>query len=79
MTTGTTASGGYYISPNKTITFSPAFSSAPAVVFQEDGGNQERFYRYRIIAFSAESVTLCLVANAPSYTPTAGPYIAVGY
>ena len=80
MTTGTIRSStGWYISETKTITFSPAFATPPAVMFQENGGNAERYYRYRLIAFSASTISFCLVANTASYTPTAGTYIAIGY
>ena len=80
LTTGTTASStGWYISGNATVNFSPAFSTPPAVIFQEDGGNQDRMYRYRIIGFDATMVTVALVANAGNYTPNKGVYIAVGY
>ena len=80
MTTDTTGtSAGYYTSPHVTITFAKPFNNTPAIAFQENGGNAERFYRYRIISFSNLQVTLCLIANAPSYTPVQGTYIAIGY
>lgn len=81
MTTGTTAgTAGYYVSPTVTVYFNKTFSAPPAVVMQENGGNGERFYRYRVIAIdpSGNGFSAMLIGNAASYTPNAGYYIAIG-
>ena len=80
MTTGTAGGEGWYQSPQVTIYFNKTFSAPPAVIMQENGGNGVRFYRYRVLAIdpSGNGFSAFLMANAPSYYPPQGYWIAIG-
>lgn len=77
VTTGTTASSGWYISTSQSVTFPRPFSSIPTVMIQEAGGNGGRMYRFRINGITTTGFTFWLIANVAEYTPVGTSWIAV--
>lgn len=76
-TTGTTVSSGQYISSSVDVTFSRPFGSTPSVILQEAGGNATRSYAYRINVVTKTGFSFWVVANAASYQPPTGSWIAI--
>lgn len=78
ITTGTTASAhGFYSSEITEITFPKAFSRVPKVVIQENSGNPDRDFRYRLINVTSTFFAVMLVANEPNYHSAGSVWIAI--
>ena len=78
ITTGTTASDrGWYVSGIVQINFPTAFSKVPKVMIQENSGNPNRFFRYRLINVTSTFFAVMLVANDPNYNSVGSQWIAI--
>ena len=54
------------------VTFSDPLPKLPSVIFQENGGNGSRFYRYRIAGCTRTGFEFWLVSNS---TITGSAYV----
>ena len=77
ITTGTTETSGWYVSDITRVSFPTAFSRPPKVMIQENSGNPNRFFRYRIIEVTSTYFAVMLSANEPNYCSEGSQWIAI--